>query len=383
MSTEISGKTEIKSERWLTPSFPSNGHYKHDAEINWINSLESNLSEKIPVIKSIEEFNHSDNEVAKIRAEIQCATQHCHAAYFENIETLLNNIGKMRRERGVMWCGFGVLGQDDPAKKDQMPSFPEYLRQKREGTLAVLRQWLRNMPLAKDNRMISEEHIEWIYSSLDKRGNIKCWLVGCLCDVLKQSFRRPKPVIINVDLSQYSLHNIFFQSKDLPAISDDVAILKQIERRLSLTDDIRAIRAAMMRLVEADVCHFRFNRWMDNLIVAIGQLKFEGSHAPVEPDISIEGWVNRIRQYIRGINAWIDGKNFQEVINQYEISPLIIRRIYTFLGEASATKIWLSASLSKTMRSIGDDFRPYDEAPPQKFTALMDDIRVSKIVWSA
>ena len=33
--------------RWVTPDFPTNGYYKHDEEINWINSLELNLSESV------------------------------------------------------------------------------------------------------------------------------------------------------------------------------------------------------------------------------------------------------------------------------------------------------------------------------------------------
>jgi hypothetical protein len=92
--------------RWVTPEFPTNGHYEHDEEIDWIDGFEFNLPERIPIIETFDEFGRSDNEVARIRAEIQCATQHRHAAYFENIETLLSNIGKLRRERGVMWCGW-------------------------------------------------------------------------------------------------------------------------------------------------------------------------------------------------------------------------------------------------------------------------------------
>jgi hypothetical protein len=140
-----------------------------------------------------------------------------------------------------------------------------------------------------------------------------------------------------------------------------------MEKRLSLTDDVRAIRRAMKRLVEADVCHFRFDRWIDNLIVAIGQLRFDGAHAPAEPAISVEGWVDRIRQYVRAINSWIDGKALKEAVGQVEASASVIRRVYALLGEASATKIWLAASLSKTMRSIGESFRPSDEPPPDSF----------------
>jgi DNA-binding PucR family transcriptional regulator len=172
-------------------------------------------------------------------------------------------------------------------------------------------------------------------------------------------------VILNVDLSKYSLHSLFPQDEDQSTISDDAVILGRMEKRLSLTDDVRAIRRAMKRLVEADVCHFRFDRWVDNLIVAIGQLSFDGAHAPAEPAISVEIWVDRIRQYVRAINAWIDGKT----VSQVKAPASIIRRVYALLGEPSAAKIWLAASLSKTMRSIGESFRPSDEPPPDSFKA--------------
>jgi hypothetical protein len=103
------------------------------------------------------------------------------------------------------------------------------------------------------------------------------------------------------------------------------------------------------------------------LIVAIDQFKFSGAHAPAEPAISVESWVDRIRQYVRAINAWIDGRTLQEAISQAKVSASIIRQVYVPLGEASATKIWLAASLSKTMRSIGESFRPSDEPSPDSF----------------
>jgi hypothetical protein len=262
-----------------------------------------------------------------------------------------------------------VFGQGDPAQKDQMPPFPEHLRQRREGTLAILWEWLRKTAVTKaeGGSMIPVERVEWIYSALGEQCDAKCWLVGCLCDVLKQALRRPAPVILNVDLSKYSLHSLLPQDGDQPTSSDDAAILGRMEKRLSLTDDVRVIRRAMKRLVEADVCHFRFDRWADNLIVAIGQLRFDGAHAPAEPAISVETWVDRIRQYVRAINAWIDGKTLPKTVSQAKASASIIRQVYALLGEASATRIWLAASLSKTMRSIGESFRPSDEPPPDCF----------------
>jgi hypothetical protein len=47
----------------------------------------------------------------------------------------------------------------------------------------------------------------------------------------------------------------------------------------------------------------------------------------------------------------------------------LVRIGSTFFPEVSAAKIWLAASLSKTMRSIGESFRPSDEPPPDSFKA--------------
>jgi len=360
--------------RWATPDFPTNKGYHYDREFEWIDGSEANLPEKVQTIESDEEFNSSVNEVAKIRTEIQVATQRCHAAYFENLDILLTNIGKMKRERGVMWCGFGVYGRSDPKQKGTMPSYPQVLLERRKGTLVALYAWLEGTPIQESGTDISlpEEKIRWIYTALGDPNDLKRWLVGHLCRALKLAILRPWLAGPEEDLRDYSLDKVIHAS--IGDLSDDESVLAALEKDLDLTPDAQRIREWMPHPEEEgwgremdELCHFRFDRWIDNVISAVGQMRIDGKHAPPEPEISVQGWCDRIRRCVRAINAWIDTQPIENALVSRGASKLVVERVYNLLGGPSPEKVWLAASLSKTIRSIWPFLSVCDEEPPQSF----------------
>ncbi len=356
--------------RWVAPKFPTNAIYRHDPEIAWIDGMEARLPRSIPVLETPEAFSACSDDLARLRVEIQVATQHCNVAYFANLETLLRGIGHLRRSRAVTWCSFGTLADTMNWRARQDSLYPIVLLDRRLDTLAVLYTWLCGLtaghPLATSHpKCTYGEREEWIRTTLGESTPIKRWLVGHLCRVIKQGLRRPW---LNEEQSgalRYPLYVPF--QMDAATAPDDNAVLEMVAERLHPDESVDSLRRMMAR-PEDQPCHFRFDRWIDNLIAAVGRLDAEAPHAPPEDALSVQTWVSQLRAWVRAIDAWIDDVPLPAAAARSGATASIVRRVYAMLGTPSPLKLWFAASLSKTMRSLGDPpLRPQDEAPPQRF----------------
>lgn len=334
--------------RWLTPAFPGRGTCRYDAEMDWIDGLEAALPAPVPVIEAAADFAASRSELARIRVEIQAATLTCHAAYFENLDALLENIGQLRRQRGVMWCRWGVLGSDDTAPGSQVPPYPLRVWERRAGTLSALNQWAAGDPPAgRRPAGAAAQRAQWIRMTLGSTTEEKRWLVSRLAETLRasldgQGLARPAKGTV------------------LP-----VPLLAAEPTRAGSMAGVQVIEQALARL-EAQPCHFRFDRWTDNLIVAIGRMDYEGSHAPLEPTLTVKARTERSRQYVRSINAWIDEVPFASALALAVGPQDVACRVYAALDQPTPEKVWLAAALSKTIRAIGEEYRPRDERGPER-----------------
>lgn len=360
----------INPIRWVAPAFPANGVYCCDPEITWIDSMEAKLPRPIPILATPEAFSASSDDLARIRVEIQVATQHCNAAYFANLETLLRGIGQLRRSRAVTWCSFGTLTNDTGRQAGQGSPYPIVLLDRRLDTLAVLYTWLCG--LTTGHPVIATSHPkctygereEWIRTTLGEPTPNKRWLVGHLCWAIKRGLRHPWLDPQHGGTQRYPLYVPF--QVDTATVPNDSDVLSVVGEGLDLDASEKDLLEMMDRL-EAQPCHFRFDRWIDNLIAAIGQPEMKTPHAPPEEALSVQTRIAQMRIWVRAINAWIDDEPLLEVSARSDAAAPVVRLVYAMLGAPSALKIWLTASLSKTIRSFGDTIRPQDEVPPQCF----------------
>ncbi len=357
------------SMRWVAPEFPTNGSYHHDPEITWIDAMEAKLPRSIPILETPEAFSTCGDDLARLRIEIQVATQHCNVAYFANLETLLRGIGQLRRSRAVTWCSFGTLADTMNWRARQDSLYPIVLLDRRLDTLAVLYTWLCGLtaghPLTTSHpKCTYGEREEWIWTELGESTPIKRWLVGHLCRVIKQGLRRPWLDLQQSGALRYPLYVPF--KMDAAMAPDDNDVLSTVAERLQPGEPENSLRRMMAR-PEEQPCHFRFDRWIDNLISAVGHMDTEALHAPPEDALSVQTWMAQMRAWVRAIDAWIDDVPLPAACAQSGATASIVRRVYAMLGTPSPLKLWFTASLSKTMRSLGDSLRPQDEAPPQRF----------------
>jgi len=336
------------------------GEFVADEEIAWIDSLEANLPVEVETLKSFDDFAQSNDEIARIRAEIQVASQQCQVVYVENLQTLLRNIGSLRRPSGVMWCNFGVFGMDNPGGGKHMPEMPTYLTDRRERRLAGLYNWLLGKTLTEIPPRLRDDWTAWVYETLRDSTQQKKWLVGNLCIRLKQALNHPWLSGPKRDTSRYTLGMVF----GLNTETDDAEVLGRTRERIRLTEEAKAILDKMGRL---EICHFRFERWMDNQIMMIGQMH-PHARALQRSSLTVEDWLAGIGDYVKAINAWIDDIPQLEVVERDVAEEGVVARVYSLLGLRSPVKVWLAASLSKTIRSIGEDpLRLTHEPPPQAF----------------
>jgi len=342
-------------ERWLTAVFPGNGAYLHDNEFARIDAYERALPARVPVLRNEDEFLSSSSEIAQIRTEIQVATQQCNAAYLHNLRILLANIGALRRSRAVTWCGFGAYGSTDPAHQATMPCAPQPLYDDRRRMLAALLCRLDGQ--AQGGPPGSRE----VHAALGGDEPAKRWLVGHACRVLASSLDRPWLAGVPTIPPDLRLGERLLGSSDpMP----DGEALNRYGRQLTLSSEARAIRRLLDR-PDDQPCHFRFERWIANIIAAIGAMD-PNRHAAAETAVSLASWQAVLAVWTRAINAWLDEVQVERAAGAAG-DMSIARDAYGLLGEQNDTKVWLVASLSKTMRSIGDDYRPKGVPAPRRF----------------
>ncbi|MDA1191366.1 MAG: hypothetical protein O3A46_06740, partial [Candidatus Poribacteria bacterium] len=153
------------------------------------------------------------------------------------------------------------------------------------------------------------------------------------------------------DKQMHAWRNIYHHGHDPDA---EIAAVNAMEDALGDKPDAAGHIRALITRVDS-LSHYKTFDNILYLLNAIGEMSYEGMpvvdvlwrHEHIEDD-----WRNRVKRYATACGAWKDGVSLADAKQAHPDNGEELTDVYDALGECDATKRWLAACMTKTLKEL-------------------------------